>query len=348
MSVACRWANNSCSTTLKQLSQSTGRRSSSCLWKSITFRSDSSFPVREWPGRFAAHIGGSRGPSNRRRQLGHAGAVGLTTVSAVASLLAIRATSCDGAEVAGGDVAQRSPFVYAELQQAIGRRVVAQHALVQYMRSMQQVIGALQMQLRSGGLGPGDEGTELYWTRMREMQTEVANRSQEIVYGVKDPGARARYEEQFGCVRWTQPALRAVAAHSPLIEIGAGAGHWQRELTQLGADILAFDNGAEVPLPQAGTPVGVVLPGDHSMIGAHSQRTLFLCYPPADSMALDCLAIYRGEVLLYVGEGRGGVNGTAEFFDMLEREWYCEEIVPLEPFPECFERLFVLRRRKYG
>jgi hypothetical protein len=28
------------------------------------------------------------------------------------------------------------------------------------------------------------------------------------------------------------------------------------------------------------------------------------------------MCVYKGDVLLYVGEGRGGVNGTREFFDV--------------------------------
>lgn len=49
------------------------------------------------------------------------------------------------------------------------------------------------------------------------------------------PQARAEYENEFGCVRWTAPALAKIAALGPLVEIGAGAGHWQRALTQAGA-----------------------------------------------------------------------------------------------------------------
>jgi hypothetical protein len=156
------------------------------------------------------------------------------------------ATQCDGTAANPSD----SPYVYKELTEGTARRVASQHALMQYMRSMQQVLGALRMQLRTGGLGEGEVGTAKYWERMRQLQSEVGQRTQEILYGVAEPGARAAYEETYGCVRWTEPALRTVAAHSPLIEIGAGAGHWQRELAQRGADILAFENGEEVPLPQ--------------------------------------------------------------------------------------------------
>ena len=62
-------------------------------------------------------------------------------------------------------------------------------------------------------------------------------------------------------------------------------------------------------------------------------------------MATLCLQQYRGKRLLYVGEGRGGVNAQPDFFDLLEAEWTVETTMPLEPFPECFERLFILKRK---
>ncbi len=44
-------------------------------------------------------------------------------------------------------------------------------------------------------------------------------------------------------------ALETIRAHSPLIELGAGLGHWQRELSQRGANVLAYDNMSSLPLP---------------------------------------------------------------------------------------------------
>jgi hypothetical protein len=62
-------------------------------------------------------------------------------------------------------------------------------------------------------------------------------------------------------------------------------------------------------------------------------------------MAVLSLRAYRGSTILYVGEGRGGVNASPAFFDELERDWVCEQAIELDPFPECFERLYVLRRK---
>merc|ERR1719158_2389930 len=107
---------------------------------------------------------------------------------------------------------------------------------------------------------------------------------QVISFGVLEPHAREVYLRRYGCVRWTEEALSAVKKHSPLLEIGAGTGHWQRELEQRGADVLAFDNFS-TPSPAAGNVqnqpvVGRVAEGDETKISQHTRRTLMLCYPP--------------------------------------------------------------------
>lgn len=39
------------------------------------------------------------------------------------------------------------------------------------------------------------------------------------------------------------------------------------------------------------------------------------------------------------------MNASARFFTVMEVEWVCEQVVELAPFAECFERMYVLRRR---
>lgn len=75
-------------------------------------------------------------------------------------------------------------------------------------------------------------------------------------------------------------------------------------------------------------------------------NSLLLVYPAPGDGAVRCMKEYRGDALVYVGEGRGGANASDAFFDILDTEWDVVEIADLDPFPQCFERLYVLRRRK--
>jgi len=75
---------------------------------------------------------------------------------------------------------------------------------------------------------------------------------------------------------------------------------------------------------------------------------LFLCYPPDNDMAMQCLRAYKGQRLVYVGEGRGGVNASPAFFDELDSDWDVVAVHKLDPFPRCFERMFILQRKVHS
>lgn len=182
---------------------------------------------------------------------------------------------------------------------------------------------------------------------MSSFNEEVELSTHRIIFGVtKPPDARRRYEAEHGNCRATPQAIQTVAALSPLVEIGASRGHWQRALSSAGATIVSFDKwvgGANLPAHMA--PVGKVLPGDERAIRLHRDKTLLLVYPPPGDMALLCLREYQGDVFVYVGEGRGGANGCDELFDVLDADWEAVSVLELDPFQQCFERLFVLRRK---
>lgn len=147
----------------------------------------------------------------------------------------------------------------------------------------------------------------------------------------------------------TPAALRLAARYAPLLEIGAGSGYWAWLLRQMGVDIVAYD--AE---PPDGTYRNSYFAGNHAWthvreggveaIREHADRTLFLCWPPpATPMAEDCLAAFRGDVVLYAGEWRGAC-GTLAFFDALEASFTLVEAVEL-PSSAVQDALRVFRRR---
>jgi len=164
---------------------------------------------------------------------------------------------------------------------------------------------------------------------------------------------RRRYVARFGCAAWTPQALAAVAAQGPLLECGAGAGRWADALAEAHeADVLAFD----VCLPPACVPPGGeagvsprVRRGDGPAEAArHPERALLLVYPTA-ALAERSLESYRGETVVYVGEGEGGANGSPAFFAALRRDFApAGPALRLAPFPGGHEKLWVLKRRPRG
>jgi hypothetical protein len=228
----------------------------------------------------------------------------------------------------------RQPFDDPELQDALPERLVRQKMLLEYMHGVRPRV--LEAMARGGA------------AEVRELQEEISAKQEAVLFDAL-PAERHRYFLQYGCAAWTGEALALCASHSPLVEIGAGAGQWARALTSLGADIAAYDDGFEIPQAVRGLSTEYVKPGGVNALREESSqgRALLLVYPPPGPMASEALRVYCGKVLLYVGEGRGGYNADNTFFDALEARWRVKAVLKLAPFRGGFEKLYLLKRRSH-
>ena len=224
------------------------------------------------------------------------------------------------------------------------------------------------------------------WARSKveALREAVEWRSAAIIYGDVELGggdedksieARAKgladerraFLDAHGCVGWTEEALQLAASVGPLVEVGAGRGHWQRALEELGGvDVASYDDFSDVPgmMDDAiggGRRKGGKKEAAHGLVGRVRRagavqavrrhrgegRALLLVYPGPGRMAVTALDEHvasGGNVLVYVGEGRGGANADTEFFDTLAAEWSVIGHAPVVPFRGGLERMVVLRR----
>lgn len=266
-----------------------------------------------------------------------------------------------------------SPFSYRELDEAVARRRDQERALATYINTVAPMIASARGEMaRAQKLGDAaalERARARFATLAARAQAETAA----LTWGSPDgQQRRAEFVERFGCVGWTDAALAEIAKHSPIVEMGAGKGQWQRALTERGADVLAYDDRSAVPGTNEQEPwtsfsrtkapgrrrrgeahssrdfFGVVRRGDERKLRSfwvrRADRTLLVVYPEGD-LLVKCLQNYDGAVVLFVGEGRGGVNGSADVFDYVEKRFDVEKSLPVRPFGDGHEKLWVLRRK---
>jgi hypothetical protein len=289
----------------------------------------------------------------RRRLSGGAGATALARPGAVRRAAAAGALAAALA-LAGGALAAPleaagSAFEWPELAAARQLREEREKQLRELRAKARNRVFLLEQRLRRQDIDQVQFGLELH-----KLKTQLNAEAQKLLFGVsaEEADLREQYLRSFGCCKWSEAAMAALAALSPLVELGAGNGQWAAELARCGADVLAFDDGSTPPIPPQRAPDKVaqarVQSGDERAAAQHSDRTLLLVCPPPTDMALRCVRQYKGPRLAYVGEGRGGAHGDAAFFDELERKWRVTAVLEVEPFKECHEKLFLLERRAQG
>jgi hypothetical protein len=207
----------------------------------------------------------------------------------------------------------------------------------------------------------------------------------EVTYG-KGVTAQIREDFliKYGCTGWTIEVLEALVELCEargIVEIGAGHGQWSRAISdfyeKLVQDeknhgkkfefVLAYDDMSGLPL---NTHIyNQYTQPHHEYFGSvkkiesptHTQkllqswvcrgRALLMVYPPPGGMALDVIKNYvsvpENDMIIYVGEGRGGANGNDSLFDFFESgDWILLKVMDVltPPGDKGYEKLYVLQR----
>lgn len=163
--------------------------------------------------------------------------------------------------------------------------------------------------------------------------------------------SRDTLTRQYGCSVPTGPVIRAIVAQAPrIVELGAGSGYWAKLLADEGADVLAFDAVCPGQTNDyfGGQEVGTWHPvncGDVSVLKAHRDRALLLCWPPyGDPMALNAVNAWDGELVIFVGEGYGGCCADDDFFAKMDDEFERVAVLDLPQWDGIHDAVWIWKR----
>lgn len=136
-----------------------------------------------------------------------------------------------------------------------------------------------------------------------------------------------------------QQIIDALVKLSPIIEIGAGSGYWASLIKSSGGEIQAFDSHPWL------YPYFEVKEGSEEVLKEHKVKTLFLCWPPyGEKMAYRSLKLFKGNNLVYIGEGSGGCTGDDKFHELL-KSWTLVETIKIPSYPGINDKAWIYSRK---
>jgi uncharacterized UPF0146 family protein len=118
--------------------------------------------------------------------------------------------------------------------------------------------------------------------------------------------------------------IKKFAKGEKILEVGAGLGLWSSLLQESGADIIATDDFSWKKKNHDKRNFTKVekLNVQNSLNKYNDADVLLLVWPPYDNpMANNALKKFKGNKLIYIGEGEGEATANDNFYDRLEKHW---------------------------
>ena len=159
--------------------------------------------------------------------------------------------------------------------------------------------------------------------------------------------AREEAVKRYGFSIPCKEAVEAVAALSPLVEVGAGSGYWSRLLRAAGADVVTTDVGGQPKYSRLWNTEGIDVLEAVEAIKRHSDRNVFMSWPSYDKgWAANVAAEMRsGRHLAFIGESKGGCTADDRFFDILESDFDEGVLVLIPQWEGLHDYLTIYKKR---
>ena len=171
--------------------------------------------------------------------------------------------------------------------------------------------------------------------------------------------AREELTQQFA---WAIPTREAIAEIvircnqykvQHIVSVGAGTGYWESLIAKDWGELRVHAYDTSPPSEEGENPYRhkvqhyPVKQGGPEKAAEHwDTSALFLCWPPYDDpMAEEALEAFTGKVVIYIGEGWGGCNGTDKFFSALREGWEEVSDVSLPQWYGIHDYMTIYRRK---
>lgn len=145
----------------------------------------------------------------------------------------------------------------------------------------------------------------------------------------------------------TKEALKEISKYSPIVEIGAGSGYWASLLKKNGAEILAYDKYHKDNKYNFTKKYTEVLQSDEKILKTlDPSYNLLLCWPNYDNdFAYKSLKLFKGVILIYIGEPEGGCTGDEKFHNLLQKDWSLIQNISIPQWDGIHDQINIYKRK---
>lgn len=161
---------------------------------------------------------------------------------------------------------------------------------------------------------------------------------------------RASLSRRFAFAILTGEVLEALKPYGPYLEVGAGTGYWAYEMRKAGIDIIATDLAPGENYEFEKRWPGVEAMSAEEALATYDYgkgRTLLTVWPCYNEPWINqALRKFRGDRVVYVGEGMYGCTGDAAFHRRLARDWDLEERIHIPSWWYIGDHVYVYRRKE--
>jgi len=165
--------------------------------------------------------------------------------------------------------------------------------------------------------------------------------------------ARRKCIREYGFAIPSEEACKRIASlGGEIIELGAGLGYWAKCIEECGGKVVAYDKAvpgeqSENKYPFRTSPLHFpVVDGDEFVLEKSDANVLLLIWPCYNSpFANNCLRLFRGEHVAYVGEGAMGCTGDDEFHQNLGRNWEFVDCLDIPQWSGIHDDLYIYKRK---
>jgi hypothetical protein len=148
---------------------------------------------------------------------------------------------------------------------------------------------------------------------------------------------------------WAVPSALAIekivefSEDHEILSVCCGLGLWEC-LIQLSSEIKVI----ATDLVTANQPpyIRIIQMDARQAVEQFKTNCLFMSWPVyKSSIADDCLKIFQGNKLIYIGEDEGGCTADDAFFRTLDTKWDIEEVIEIPRWFSISDRLYLYNRR---